>query len=145
MTIHAQTAMRTPLVFSLHPPWQHFTVHRDQPNVSTFVERMLRSRIDLLAAGQNMGHPGGNLGANLKSISHRCHPILVTFLWELTTKTINLPLGCLQGGRGGQTVRNIALRVRSWQPTLSPKDPGHEENGGRQRRLTFHRLAGGPP
>ena len=24
-------------------------------------------------------HPGGNPGANLKSISHRCHPILVAF------------------------------------------------------------------
>ena len=29
-------------------------------------------------------HPGGNPGANLKSISHRCHPILVAFVWELT-------------------------------------------------------------
>ena len=30
------------------------------------------------------GHPGGNPGANLKSISHRCHPILVAVVWELT-------------------------------------------------------------
>ena len=37
--------------------------------------------------------------ANLKSISHRCHPILVAFVWELTEETIDLPLGCLQGGR----------------------------------------------
>ena len=29
-------------------------------------------------------HPGGNPEANLKSISHRCHPILVAFVWELT-------------------------------------------------------------
>jgi len=36
--------------------------------------------------------------ANLKSISHRCHPILVAFVWELTEETIDLPLGCLQGG-----------------------------------------------
>ena len=36
--------------------------------------------------------------ANLKSISHRCHPILVAFVWELTKATIYLPLGCLQGG-----------------------------------------------
>ena len=43
-------------------------------------------------------HPGGNLGANLKSISHRCHPILVAFVWELTKETVHLPLGCLQGG-----------------------------------------------
>ena len=43
-------------------------------------------------------HPGDNPGANLKSISHRCHPILVAFVWELTEETIYLPLGCLQGG-----------------------------------------------
>ena len=43
-------------------------------------------------------HPGGNPGANLKSISHRCHPILVAFVWELTEETIDLPLGCLQCG-----------------------------------------------
>jgi hypothetical protein len=44
--------------------------------------------------------PGGNPGANLKSISHRCHPILVACVWELTRETITLPitLGCLQGG-----------------------------------------------
>jgi len=36
--------------------------------------------------------------ANLKSISHRCHPILVAFVWELTKETIELPLGCLQVG-----------------------------------------------
>ena len=45
-------------------------------------------------------HPGGNPGTNLKPISHRCHPILVAFVWELTQETVNLPLGCLQGGRG---------------------------------------------
>jgi len=44
-------------------------------------------------------HPGGNPGANLKSISHRCHPILVAFVWELTKETIYLPLGCIQGGK----------------------------------------------
>ena len=38
-------------------------------------------------------HPGGDI----QSISHRCHPILVAFIWELTKK-INLPLNCLQGG-----------------------------------------------
>jgi len=38
------------------------------------------------------------LRANLKSISHRCHPILVAFVLELTKETIDLPLGCLQGG-----------------------------------------------
>ena len=42
--------------------------------------------------------PGCNPGANLKSISHTCHPILWAFVWELTKQSINLPLGCLQGG-----------------------------------------------
>ena len=43
-------------------------------------------------------HPGGNPVANLRSISLRCYPILVAFAWELTKETIDLPLGCLQGG-----------------------------------------------
>ena len=43
-------------------------------------------------------HPGGNPGAKLKSISHRCHLILVAFVWELTKETIQIPLGCLQAG-----------------------------------------------
>ena len=54
--------------------------------------------------------PGGNPGANRKSISHRCHPILVAFVWELTKETINLPLGCLQGGSGWL----IVLKLTSW-------------------------------
>ena len=54
---------------------------------------LLRGRAQGLPA-----HPGGNPGANLKSISHICHPILVAFVWELTKETSHLPLGCLQGG-----------------------------------------------
>ena len=46
-----------------------------------------------------MSHPGGNPGANLKSISHRCHLREVAFQRELTKGTIYLPLGCLQGGK----------------------------------------------
>jgi len=42
--------------------------------------------------------PGGSPGANLKSISHRCHLREKAFEWELTEETIHLPLGCLQGG-----------------------------------------------
>ena len=34
------------------------------------------------------------------SISPRCHPILAVFVWELTEETIDVPLGCLQGGFG---------------------------------------------
>jgi len=43
-------------------------------------------------------HPGGNPGANLKSISHRCHRHLfeVAFVWELIKETIHPALGCLQ-------------------------------------------------
>ena len=37
-------------------------------------------------------------GQIFKSISHKCHPILVAFVWELTKETIYLPLGCLQSG-----------------------------------------------
>ena len=43
-------------------------------------------------------YPGGNPGANLKSISHRCCLREVAFEWELTKETIDLPLSCLQGG-----------------------------------------------
>ena len=49
-------------------------------------------------AQPSANHPGGNPGPNLKSISHRCHPILVALVWELTEKNINLPLGRLQDG-----------------------------------------------
>ena len=38
-------------------------------------------------------HPEGNPGPNFKSISDRCHPILVASVRELTKETINLPLG----------------------------------------------------
>ena len=34
----------------------------------------------------------------LKSISHRCHPILVAFVWEVAEETIDLPLVCLHDG-----------------------------------------------
>ena len=47
---------------------------------------------------QPPSHPGGNPGANLKVISHRCYARELAFEWELTNETIHLPLGCLQGG-----------------------------------------------
>jgi len=47
---------------------------------------------------QVSSRPEIELRANLKSTSHRCHLFEVAFLWELTEKTIHLPLGCLQGG-----------------------------------------------
>ena len=52
------------------------------------------------ARDETAGHPGGNPGANLKSISHRCYLFEVAFVWELSKETIVLPLGCLQGGVG---------------------------------------------
>ena len=60
-------------------------------------------------------HPGGNQGANLKSISHRYHPILVAFVCELTEEPINFPLGCLQGGvqtKYGQACGGVPRRAR---------------------------------
>ena len=47
------------------------------------------------------GQPGGNPGANRKSISHSCYLFEVAFVWELTKETIVLPLGCLQSGFWG--------------------------------------------
>ena len=55
-------------------------------------------------------HPGGKPGANPKSISHRCDPIMVAIVWELTKETINLPLGCLQGGDTSMHLRNPGRR-----------------------------------
>ena len=46
-----------------------------------------------------INHPGGNPGANPRSISRRCHLREVAFVWELTKETIDLSLGCLQGGK----------------------------------------------
>ena len=46
----------------------------------------------------SLDHPGVELRANVKSISHRCHLFELAFVWELTEETIKLPLGCLQGG-----------------------------------------------
>ena len=38
--------------------------------------------------------------ADLEPISHRCHLFEVAFVWGLIKETIQLPLGCLQGGEG---------------------------------------------
>jgi len=56
---------------------------------------VMRSAADLAGAGERCPPSPHHPGANLKSISHRCHPILVAFAWELTKETINLPLSCL--------------------------------------------------
>jgi hypothetical protein len=59
----------------------------------------------MIARQRYASHPGGTPGANLKSISHRCHPILVAFVWEVTRETINFPQVCLQGGQKGESAR----------------------------------------
>ena len=60
-------------------------------------------------------HPGGNPGANFKSISHRCHLREVAIEWELTKETIHLPLGCLQGGSPFLLVQVKALLRERWR------------------------------
>ena len=40
----------------------------------------------------------GQILSQSPTVFHRCHPILVAFVWESTKETINLPRGCLQGG-----------------------------------------------
>ena len=66
---------------------------------------LYRSSERLPAATRIINRPGGNPGANLKSISHRCYLFEVAFVWELTTGTIDLPLGCLQGGQGHRAIK----------------------------------------
>jgi hypothetical protein len=59
-------------------------------------------------------YPGGNPGANLKSISHTCYLRDLSFEWVLSKETIYFSLGCLQGGvsargrEGGRCVRERA-------------------------------------
>ena len=54
-------------------------------------------------------HPGGNPGANLKSISHTYYLREVAFELELTTEAIYLPLVCLQGGSPAQNGNNLEV------------------------------------
>ena len=61
-----------------------------------------------------LGHPGVELRANLKLISHRCHLFEMALVRDLTKETIHLPLGCLQGGvryNVSTLVRERAKRV----------------------------------
>ena len=79
--------------------------------------------------------PADNPGANLKSISHICHPILVAFVWELTKETIDLPLGCLQGGScsaGSRTCRTTCAASPSPNDAtrLGPRARGRARRWG---------------
>ena len=80
---------------------------------------------------------GRNPGADLKSISHRCHPILVAFVREVTKETIDLPLGCLQGGArpAGASALLANSRRRSAPAIRAPADaPVGSTSRGRQVR-----------
>ena len=70
--------------------------------IETFVELPFPGDTSAVFASEKdvkvPSHPGGNPGANLKSISRRCYLFQVAFVWELTKETIVLPLGCLKGG-----------------------------------------------
>jgi len=61
-------------------------------------------------------HPGVELRANVKSISHRCYLCEVAFVRELTKETSVLALGCLQGGFG-------AAHAHVWKAFQLPCSP----------------------
>jgi len=73
-------------------------------------------------------HPD-NQGANLKSISHRCHPIMVEFVKELTKETIHLPLGC----RGPGPPERSASGSRTASPRAA--ETGTSETPARRARI----------
>ena len=82
------------------------------------------TRLHQDGCGVKTVHPGGNPWENLESISHTCHPILVAFVLDLTRKTIDLPVGCLQGGGWDDLVEDAAVLIlhlgeRGWM-TKSP-------------------------
>jgi hypothetical protein len=56
-----------------------------------------------ISRGSSRGHRNeatlrATQGQIFKSISHRCYLFEVAFAWELTSETIVLPVGCIQGG-----------------------------------------------
>ena len=65
-------------------------------------------------------HPGGNPGANLKSIFHRCYLFEVAFIWELTKDTIVLPMGCLQGDTEPRNAKRQTQRPEPETRNLRP-------------------------
>ena len=68
-------------------------------------------------------HPGGNPGANPKSISHRCYLFEVAFVWGLTKETMHLPLGCLhQTYTTKLTKTNLDYPTYTTKPTLPNLD-----------------------
>jgi len=81
----------------------------------------------------SLTHPGGNQGANLKSISHRCHPILVAVVWELTKKNIlfapGLPPGSLSSLTGSSPLAGAGTGSAPWEDREDPAGHlQHREN-----------------
>ena len=104
-------------------------------------------RWSLLRRFEVNNHPGGNPGENVKSTTHRCHPILVAFVWELTKETINLPLGCLQEEMkrrpGARSAPRRAIRVlpAAWRFEVNKEEENHpgdniRANGTSQKWIT---------
>ena len=79
------------------PPYPEKVI-RPEKVMRPNLRRLGRTRRPTRSPRQVSFHPGGGPGANLESIFHRCHPIMVAFVWELPKETINSPLGYLQGG-----------------------------------------------
>ena len=72
-------------------------------------------------------HPGVEVRANLKSISHRYYLFELDFLWELNKETIHLPLGCLQGGQGRTWASAAGVPVRHAASLLAARALGFAE------------------
>ena len=75
-------------------------------------------------------HPGGNPGANLKSIPHRCYLFEVAFVWEFTKETIVLPLGCLPGR--SRPRRNLLRSL--WAGSPPPPEEIHPPSWTHRKR-----------
>jgi len=85
--------------------------------VNMAVAEVVDELVQLTNPGLEVLHAGDNPGANLKSISHRCHLREVAVVWEFTKETIDLPLGCLQGG--GEPIQGY-LAHKKPPPPLGP-------------------------
>ena len=64
-------------------------------------------------AERTVNRPGGNPGAHIKSVSHRCYPRKGVIEWQLTKETRCVPLGCLQDGN--VRANSAALQTTSWR------------------------------
>ena len=88
-------------------------------------------------------HPGGNSGANLKSISHMCYLREVAFEWELTKETINLPLGCLQGGYKPPSLSSSLDKSHASEKGIKPCTTSDTPHNSPEKGSLCRRAAGG--